>query len=68
MIDGEKEQLLLKHGNILTNPQALFSIAESDWDEEVRNSENPFGMGFFSNITVSNLINVHQEIHISHLM
>lgn len=47
------------NGNILTNPQALFSIAESDWDEEVKNSENPFGMGFFSNITVSNLINVH---------
>ena len=47
------------NGKILTNPQALFSIAESDWDEEVKNSENPFGMGFFSNITVSNLINVH---------
>lgn len=47
------------NGNVLTNPQVLFSIAESDWDEEVKNSENPFGMGFFSNITVSNLINVH---------
>ena len=47
------------NGNVLTNPQALFSIAESDWDEEVRNNENPFGMGFFSNITVSNFINIH---------
>ena len=56
---GEKTVTIENNGNILTNPQALFSIAESDWDEEVRNSENPFGMGFFSNITVSNLINVH---------
>lgn len=56
---GEKTVTIENNGNVLTNPQALFSIAESDWDEEVRNSENPFGMGFFSNITVSNLINVH---------
>ena len=56
---GEKTVTIENNGNVLTNPQTLFSIAESDWDEEVRNSENPFGMGFFSNITVSNLINVH---------
>lgn len=56
---GEGTVTIENNGNILTNPQALFSIAESDWDEEVKNSENPFGMGFFSNITVSNLINVH---------
>ncbi len=56
---GEGTVTIENNGNILTNPQALFSIAESDWDEEIRNSENPFGMGFFSNITVSNLINVH---------
>ena len=56
---GEGKVVIENNGNVLSNPQALFSIAESDWDEEVRNSENPFGMGFFSNITVSNLINVH---------
>lgn len=56
---GEGKVTIENNGNVLTNPQALFSIAESDWDEEVKNSENPFGMGFFSNITVSNLINVH---------
>lgn len=47
------------NGKVLNNPQALFSIAESEWDEDVNKSENPFGMGFFSNITVSNLIKVH---------
>lgn len=56
---GEGTVVIENNGNVLSNPQALFSIAESDWDDEVRNSENPFGMGFFSNITVSNLINVH---------
>lgn len=56
---GEGIVVIENNGNVLSNPQALFSIAESDWDEEVRSSENPFGMGFFSNITVSNLINVH---------
>lgn len=56
---GKGTVTIENNGDVLTNPQVLFSIAESDWDEEVKNSENPFGMGFFSNITVSNLINVH---------
>lgn len=51
---GEGAVTVENNGNILANPQALFSIAESGWDKEVKNSENPFGMGF-----VSNLINVH---------
>ncbi|RXZ77958.1 hypothetical protein EBB07_28270 [Paenibacillaceae bacterium] len=46
-------------GAILNNPQALFSIAESEWDEDVQKQESPFGMGFFSNITVSNYIEVY---------
>jgi hypothetical protein len=51
--------IIENNGQILNNPQALFSIAESEWDEDVRQTENPFGMGFFSNITVSNLIQVY---------
>lgn len=47
------------NGDILANPQALFSIADSGWDEQVKTSENPFGMGFFSNITVSDYIEIH---------
>ncbi|PYY28174.1 hypothetical protein [Paenibacillus illinoisensis] len=46
------------NGQTLTNPQALFSIAESEWDEDIQKSESPFGMGFFSNITVSDRIEV----------
>lgn len=50
--------IIENNGAILNNPQALFSIAESGWDNETKETENPFGMGFFSNITVSNLIEV----------
>lgn len=46
------------NGGVLDNPQSLFSIAESGWDNNVKKSENPFGMGFFSNISVSNLVEV----------
>lgn len=62
---NKKTIVIENDGKILTNPQSLFSIAESGWDEEVKNSENPFGMGFFSNITVSNLIEVYSDkLHI----
>lgn len=46
-------------GQILKNPQSLFSIAESEWDDDVVASENPFGTGFFSNITVSDYIEIY---------
>lgn len=47
------------NGEILEDPQSLFSIAESGWDNDIKQSENPFGMGFFSNITVSNKIEIY---------
>lgn len=59
-IDRIEDKVIIENnGKVLENPQALFSIAESEWDEDVVKQENPFGMGFFSNITVSNLIQVH---------
>lgn len=53
-----KQVVIANNGQVLSNPQALFSIAESEWDEDIKNTENPFGMGFFSNITVSDLIQI----------
>jgi hypothetical protein len=59
-VDRNDNKLIIENnGKVLNNPQALFSIAESEWDEDVTRQENPFGMGFFSNITISNLIQVH---------
>lgn len=58
-IDYYGKKLIIENdGKVLENPQALFSIAESEWDEEVTRTESPFGMGFFSNITVSDYIEV----------
>ncbi|MDY8021092.1 hypothetical protein [Paenibacillus polymyxa] len=54
-----KKVIIENNGQILLNPQALFSIAESEWDEDIQKSESPFGMGFFSNITVSDHIEVY---------
>ena len=28
--------------------KSLFTVAESGWDDSIKESENPFGMGFFS--------------------
>lgn len=47
---------IFNDGEVLDDPQNLFSIAESGWDDEVQESENPFGIGFFSNIVASDLI------------
>lgn len=56
----EGDSIIIENdGAILDNPQALFSIAESGWDNDVKETENPFGMGFFSNITVSNFIEIY---------
>lgn len=57
---GENKKLIIENnGAVLDNPQSLFSIAESGWDNSVKQSENPFGMGFFSNITASSKIEIY---------
>jgi hypothetical protein len=58
-MDKENKTVTLwNDGKPLEDPQALFSIAESGWDSDTVESENPFGMGFFSNISVSELIEI----------
>lgn len=56
---SNRKVVIENNGKILMNPQALFSMAESEWDEDVQKTESPFGMGFFSNITVSDYIEVY---------
>ena len=55
---NDKTLVIENNGTILDNPQSLFSIAESGWDNNTMKSENPFGMGFFSNISVSDSIEI----------
>lgn len=45
-------------GGILKDPQVLFSMSDSGWDDTIKENENPFGMGFFSNISVSDYIEI----------
>lgn len=54
----ERTLTIENNGAILDNPQSLFSIAESGWDNDTMKNENPFGMGFFSNISVSDSIEI----------
>ncbi|GAB6463224.1 hypothetical protein bcgnr5390_64220 [Bacillus luti] len=58
----EVENNLMKienDGDTLKDPQVLFRVAESGWEDKVMKSENPFGMGFFSILTVSDYIEVY---------
>lgn len=55
----EKKLVIENNGSVLDDVQKLFSMAESGWEDEIRENENPFGLGFFSNISVSNLLEIH---------
>lgn len=50
---------LSNNGAELDDPQKLFTIAESGWNDEVKAKENPFGVGFMSNVSVSPYIRVN---------
>ena len=51
-----RKLIIFNDGDVLDDPQKLFSIAESGWDDTTVKAENPFGIGFFSNIVVSDNI------------
>jgi hypothetical protein len=58
--DTRNKRLTIENnGAVLEDVQKLFSMAESGWDEEIKDNENPFGLGFFSNISVSSLLEIH---------
>lgn len=50
-------------GEVLLDPEVLFTMGKSGWSQEVKESENPFGMGFFSNVPASNYIEVFSGNH-----
>lgn len=55
---SEKLLTIENNGLILEDPQKLFSIAESGWSQDIQENENPFGIGFFSNISVSSYLEI----------
>ncbi len=61
-VDGfgcEKTIRFFNDGEVLEDLQKLFILNESGWNEEVTKNENPFGIGFFSNIAVASRIKTH---------
>lgn len=61
----EDKMVIENDGQILTDPQVLFSMSESGWDEDVKENEKPFGVGFFSVITVSDYVEIFSgKLHI----
>lgn len=54
----ENKLIIENDGEVLNNPQKLFSMSESGWKKEVMDTENPFGIGFFSVFTVSKKVEV----------
>lgn len=55
---NDKTLIFENDGEVLTEPQVLFHLSKSGWSEKVKEKEEPYGTGFFSVITVSNLIKV----------
>lgn len=56
----EEQNIIIENdGDILDDPQCLFSIAESGWGDEIKQNENSFGTGFFSNIGICDNIDIY---------
>jgi len=53
------ENDIKEDGEVLTKPDLLFTMGSSGWKKEVREAENAYGLGFFSNIQCSTYIEVY---------
>ncbi|MCB1659428.1 MAG: ATP-binding protein [Pseudomonadales bacterium] len=57
--DGESNTLtVLDDGLGVADFQSLFTLADSSWNTETKESEYPFGMGFFSALFAANEVEV----------
>jgi len=52
----DDEIVIMDDGIGLNNPEDLFTIAQSGWDEETVKEQKPFGLGFFSCVTMADII------------
>jgi HSP90 family molecular chaperone len=59
-VDVEGDTLVVSDdGTGIANLQTLICIAESDWDEELKERENAFGMGVLSTLYFARSLHVH---------
>ena len=60
--DAEKELLsVTDDGGGISDFQKLLTVAESGWDQEVIDSDSPFGMGFLSCMFAADKVTVHSN-------
>lgn len=58
--DEEKQRLTVSDdGCGISDMQALFSVAESGWGEDVQSAEPPYGVGFLSALFQSESVRIH---------
>lgn len=55
----DNQVTIANNGAVLEDFQKLFTMADSGWDDETKDNENPFGIGFFSNIVVAGKLEIH---------
>lgn len=65
-------QIFLNHDSIsvvddgcgIDNPQDILTIGDSGWDQETMKDEDPFGMGFFASLLISDSVRIASKNHI----
>lgn len=53
-IQVERDKIIVQdNGPGLDDPQSLFTLASSGWDEQTKEEQDPFGIGFFSSLALA---------------
>lgn len=45
----------------LSDPSSLFTMSKTGWDEQTKDDQNPFGLGFFSCVALANMVRVESN-------
>ena len=59
--DGSYEITFIDDGAGLSDPEDLFTLTKTGWDNDTIESEQPFGIGFFSCMSMANKVEVESK-------
>lgn len=59
MVFDDRKITISDNGKGLSNPESLFTIAKTGWDEETQKNEDPFGIGFFSSLALADTVEIY---------
>jgi hypothetical protein len=58
----EADRIIFEDDGIgLTDPESLFTMSKTGWDQETVEEQSPFGLGFFSCVALANKIRVESN-------